>query len=119
MRKKPKPGPRPSSNKGGLETDSSIASSGSAARQQFLVLAATMSWQLAVVVLVPIIAGVELDKHTNSASTYLFVGLAVAVVGSVLIMWRTMQAANALPVPKLSAAQKRAIKKSYEDEDED
>lgn len=76
-----------------------------------------MSWRLAVVVLVPIIVGAELDKALN-VSYLLFIGLAVALVGTVLVMWRSVQAANRLPVPKLTAAQRQAIRKSYEAEDD-
>lgn len=88
-------------------------------RRLFLVAVLDMSWQLAIVVLVPIIAGVELDKKFGTGNTLLFVGLGLAVVLSTVVMWRTIQAANRLPVPKLTAAQKRAIKKSYEEEDKD
>ena len=88
-------------------------------RADFLVMVANMSWQLAVVVLVPVVGGVQLDKVFKTSPVLLFVGLALALVGTVLVMWRTMQVANTLPVPKLSAAQKEAIKKEYEAEDEE
>jgi len=88
-------------------------------RQQFVVFALNMSWQLAVAVLVPVLAGVELDKLVGSTDTFVFIGLAIAAIGSALVLWRTMQAANRLPVPKLTAEQKRAIQKSYEEEDEE
>ncbi len=78
-----------------------------------------MTWQLAVVVLVPVLGGVELDKATGTSSAYVWVGLGVALLGSILVMWRTVRAANRLPVPKLTASQKRAIQKSYEAEDDD
>ena len=78
-----------------------------------------MSWQLAIVVLVPVIGGVELGKKLGSPTAWTLAGLAVALVGTVLVMWRAMQAANKLPVPKLTEAQKRAIQKSYEEEDEE
>ena len=116
MRKKPKPADAPTSNESVVETNSETHTS--VARQQFLVAAANMSWQLAVVVLVPIIGGVTLDK-TFGTAVYTFIGLAVALIGSGLVMWRAMQAANRLPVPKLTAAQKRAIQQSYEEEDDD
>lgn len=77
-----------------------------------------MSWQLAVAVLVPIIAGVVLDNKLHT-TVYLFVGLGVAAICSALVMWKTLQAANRLPVPKLSAEQKRAVQKAYEEEDRD
>ncbi len=85
----------------------------------FITMALNMSWQLAVVVLVPIIAGVQLDKSLDSGNLFLFVGLGLAAIGSAAVMWRSMQAANRLPVPKLTDDQKRAIKKSYEEEDKD
>lgn len=88
-------------------------------RNVFVSMALTMSWQLAIVVLVPIFAGAKLDKSVGSGETYTFIGLGVALLGSIAVMWRAMQTANRLPVPKLTDAQKRAIKKSYEEEDKD
>jgi hypothetical protein len=90
-----------------------------ASKSVFLVLALTMSWQLAFVVLVPVVAGVQLDKALNSQHTWTFVGLGLAVIGSIGVMWSTMQRANRLPVPKLTAAQKRAVQKQYEEDDAD
>jgi F0F1-type ATP synthase assembly protein I len=78
----------------------------------------TMSWQLVLVVLVPVVAGVQLDK-TLDTSFMLFVGLALALVGSIIVMWRTMQKANHLPVPKLTEAQRRQVQKQYEEDDAD
>jgi F0F1-type ATP synthase assembly protein I len=118
MRKKPEPAPKPTANKGGSQTNPDIAAAGARPRQQFLLMTVNMSWQLALVVLVPVIGGVELDK-TAGTTVYTFIGLALALAGSALVMWRAMRAANKLPVPKLSAAQKRAIRKSYEAEDDD
>lgn len=81
-------------------------------------MAVNMSWQLAVVVLVPVIGGVELDKAAGT-TVYTFIGLGLALVLSGVVMWRAMQTANRLPVPKLTEAQKRAVKKAYEAEDDD
>lgn len=85
----------------------------------FLGMAFNMSWQLALVVLAPILAGVKLDKTIGTGYVCTLAGLGLAFLGSILVIWRAMQSANRLPVPKLSAAEKRAIKKSYEDEDKD
>jgi hypothetical protein len=89
------------------------------ARRNFLVAALNMSWQLAIVVIVPIAAGAQLDKHLQAGNLWVFGGLALAAMLSTAIVWRTVQLANRLPVPKLSAAQKRAIAKSYEEDDKD
>jgi F0F1-type ATP synthase assembly protein I len=81
-------------------------------------MALNMSWQLAIVVLVPVIGGVALDKHFGTSAAFTLIGLALALLLSGVVMWRTMQVANQLPVPKLSAAQKKAIKKSYDEDDD-
>lgn len=87
-------------------------------RQQFVGMALQMTWQLAAAVLVPVIGGVELDKAFGTSYVYTFVGLAVALVGSGLVMWHAMQVANKLPVPKLTAKQKEAVRKAYEEDDD-
>ena len=88
-------------------------------KQAFAITALNMSWQLAIVVLVPVLVGVKLDKVFGTSYIFTFIGLALALAGSGLVMWRAMQAANRLPVPKLTEKQKRAIRKSYEEEDDD
>jgi hypothetical protein len=106
---------------GGKKSSKSEKTTVNSSRQQsqFVGMALTMGWQLAVVVLVPIIGGVELGKAVGAQTVLTIIGLASAVLGSILVMWRTMQAANKLPVPKLSAAQKQAIQKSYAEDDKD
>jgi hypothetical protein len=84
----------------------------------FISMALDMSWRLALVILIPIVGGAELDKHMHT-SAYVILGFLLAMVGMGLVMWQTLHKANQLPVPKLTAAQKRAIQKQYEEEDED
>lgn len=85
----------------------------------FLGAVLDMSWQLAVAVLVPVIGGAQLDKKLGTSHVFLFMGLALAIALSILVMWHSLQAANKLPTPNLTPAQKRAIKKAYEDEDKE
>lgn len=87
-------------------------------RQTFFVMALNMSWQLAIVVLVPIIGGAELDKHLGTTYALTMVGLLVAIVASSIVVWRSLQVANQQPVPKLTAKQKRDIQKRCEEDDE-
>lgn len=87
-------------------------------RGDFFVAALNMSWHLAIVVLVPIIGGAELDKALGDSYVFTLIGLSLAVILSAAVMWRAMQAANRLPVPKLTAAQKRAVRQSYEEDDD-
>lgn len=82
-------------------------------------MALNMSWQLAIVFLVPVIGGVKLDKHFGSKYLFTFIGLGIATLGSGVVMWRTLKVANGMPVPKLTAAEKRKIQKQYEAEDEE
>lgn len=108
----------PTSKKGG-QNSPSLDQTRSTVQRQFVQMALNMGWQLAVVVLVPVIVGVQIDNALDLTShAFTFVGLGLALVGSVIVMWRAMQKANSIPVPKLTDEQKRAIKKSYEEEDE-
>lgn len=88
-------------------------------RSQFFSLAADMSWKLAIAVLVPILAGVQIGKATGSQTVWTLIGLGISVIASAAVLWQTLQAANRLPVPKLTDAERRKIRKSYEDEDEE
>ena len=89
------------------------------AGQQFVVMALTMSWQLAIVVLVPVLGGVWVDKAAHTGTVFTLVGLGLALLGMGVVLWRTLQVANSLPVPKLTAAEKRAIQKQYEEDDKE
>ena len=90
----------------------------SAMRNRFLVVGINMFWQLAVAVLVPLIGCVELGKHYHAETTGVVIGLVLAIAASTAVMWRTMQIVAHLPVPKLTAEQKREIKKQYEEDDD-
>lgn len=69
----------------------------------FVTMAMDMSWRLAVAVLVPIIGGYELDSHLGTTPLITLVGFVVAMASAGLVMWRTMQVANKLPVPKATS----------------
>jgi len=60
-------------------------------RAEFIVAALNMSWQLAIVVLVPIIAGYELDKKLDTVPSLTILGFLLAMVGMALVVWRQMQ----------------------------
>lgn len=49
-----------------------------------------MSWRLAIVVLVPIVGGFELDKHLGIGPALTIVGFLVAMAGVYIIMKRTV-----------------------------
>ena len=64
------------------------------ARQDFIAAALGMSWQLAIVVLVPLLAGYWLDKRTHTLPLYTFVGFGLALIGFALVVWRQLQRFN-------------------------
>jgi F0F1-type ATP synthase assembly protein I len=55
----------------------------------------SMSWQLAIIVIVPIVGGYLLDQKLASSPIFVFVGLAIAILGMVGLLRRTVQVANA------------------------
>ncbi|MDB5171016.1 MAG: hypothetical protein JWO35_710 [Candidatus Saccharibacteria bacterium] len=61
------------------------------ARAQFFSAALNMSWQLAIVVLVPIIGGFELDKRLDMLPLLTIVGFLLAMIGMAVVVWRQMQ----------------------------
>lgn len=62
-----------------------------AAQRQFFSAALSMSWQLAFVVLVPIIGGFELDKKLNMLPLLTVVGFILAMLGMGAVVWRQMR----------------------------
>ncbi|MEK7059846.1 MAG: AtpZ/AtpI family protein [Patescibacteria group bacterium] len=66
----------------------------------FIGAALDMSWRLAIVVLVPIIGGFELDKRLEMTPLLTVTGFVVAMLGMALVMWRTLQQVNTVPAAK-------------------
>ena len=63
----------------------------SAARQQFVTSALNMSWQLAIVVLLPFVGGYKLDQHFHSNPVLTLLGFGVAMLGVAAVLWRQLQ----------------------------
>ena len=58
---------------------------------EFFVAALNMSWQLAIVVLVPIVAGFKLDEKLNTAPALTIIGFVLAMAGMAVVVWRQLQ----------------------------
>lgn len=71
-----------------------------AARRAFFGAALNMSWQLAIVVLVPIIGGYELDKTFDTSPIFTLVGFFMSMAGTGLVVWRQLQMLSPLPEDK-------------------
>lgn len=61
---------------------------------KFLAMALTMGWQLALVVLIPVIGGFELDKKLDLSPIMTVLGFFIAMVGFGLVLWRVMHLAD-------------------------
>lgn len=79
--------------KGGTSSTQETEESG-VAQSQFVAFALTLSWQLALVVLIPIVGGYELDQATSSSPLWTLVGFGLAATGFALILWRIVQQVN-------------------------
>lgn len=65
-----------------------------AARSAFTSAAIGMSWQLAIIVLLPIIGGYKLDQANGSLPLWTIVGLLLAFVGSILVIRKALRSVN-------------------------
>lgn len=63
-------------------------------RSVFMVTVMTMTWQLAIAVVVPIVAGYYLDAHFDTSPWLLLTGMAVALLGFVGVLAATVKTAN-------------------------
>lgn len=61
-------------------------------RSEFYVAALNMGWQLAVVVLLPIVGGYKLDAHYSTLPLWTLVGLVVSLAGSIVVIRRALSA---------------------------
>lgn len=64
------------------------------ARQQFIGAAVGMGWQLALMVIVPVIIGVQLDDRLKSSPSYTLAALVLAVCGGVYVVRNTIKQVN-------------------------
>ena len=80
----------------------------------FFSMGLDMSWRLALSVLVPIIGGVELDKHFGTAPVLLIAGFVVAIALAIVTIRRTLQLSKQLPFDQLTKGMKKV-----EDDDDD
>jgi hypothetical protein len=92
MSSKTKPAAKPTSKAYDAQDLGSDLSLGqiSTDRQEFFVAVGMMSWQLAIVVLVPIVGGFKLDGLLGSSPACTVVGFVLAMIGMSLVVWRQL-----------------------------
>lgn len=60
----------------------------------FFLAVLDMTWQMALVVLIPIIGGFELDKHFNLTPLLTIIGFVLAMTGTYFVIKRSLAAYN-------------------------
>lgn len=55
-------------------------------KSAFIGAVLTMSWQLAIVVLLPVIGGYQLDNHLKTSPLWVIVGFVIAIVGVIGVL---------------------------------
>lgn len=95
MTKTTAPSKTPSPNGGSVEhtNDDSYR----AARRAFFGATLNMSWQLAIVVLVPIIGGYQIDKALDTSPAFTLLGFFISMVGTAAVVWRQLQQLSPMP----------------------
>lgn len=63
-------------------------------KNQFIGASLSMSWQLAVVVLVPIVGGYKLDQHFKTSPLWVIFGFVLAMIGFFIIIQRVLSEFN-------------------------
>src|SRR4051812_33996134 len=84
---------RPAGDQPETQKDKSVSSTFNAA-------AIGMGWQLAIVVLLPIIGGYKLDQKTGSMPWLTLTGLVLAFVSSLIVIRKALKAMNNFNVDK-------------------
>ncbi len=63
-------------------------------RAEFLSAAFSLSWQLAIIVLLPVIGGYKIDEHFRKTPMFTVIGFVIAIVGVVLVLKQTLAQLN-------------------------
>lgn len=66
------------------------------AKQQFMTSVLSMSWQLALTVVIPVIAGVKLDQRFDTSPSLTLTGFFLAAFAACMIVWNTVKGVNKL-----------------------
>jgi F0F1-type ATP synthase assembly protein I len=76
-------------------------------QQQFISSALSMGWQLAAVFLIPVIGGLEIDKHFKTSPLFTLVGFVIAIAAACLIVWKSVKDLNNLVTPSSTTEKKK------------
>lgn len=77
------------------------------AKQQFFASALNMSWQLALTVVIPVVAGVKLDQRFDSAPSLTLTGFFLALAMGSMVVWNTVKGISAAQAAEDKQSQKK------------
>lgn len=66
------------------------------AKQQFFSSVLSMSWQLALTVVIPVVAGVKLDRMLDTSPSLTLTGFFLAITAACVVVWNTVKDVNKL-----------------------
>lgn len=81
-----------------------------AAKSRFFSATLNMGWQLAVTVVIPLVAGIKIDQHFKSSPSYTLAGFMIAVAGAVAVVSKSVKEVNEEQA-EMEKEQKQAKKK--------
>jgi F0F1-type ATP synthase assembly protein I len=76
------------------------------AKQRFFTSALSMSWQLALTVVIPVVAGVKLDQKFDTSPSLTLTGFFLAAFAACMVVWNTVKDVN-----RLQAAEDKKVNK--------
>lgn len=65
-----------------------------AAKTQFIGSTLNLSWRLVLTFLVPLLAGIAIDKKFDTSPSFTFAGLTIAAIFAGMTIWQTLQEVN-------------------------
>jgi hypothetical protein len=82
------------------------------AGSQFIGATLNMGWRLALTVLIPLLGGIELDKHLHTSPSFTLGGMMLAAVASSAAVWATIKEVNAEQAEQAAQRNKKRSKES-------
>ena len=64
------------------------------AKQQFYASTLSMSWQMALSVIILVVGGIKLDEHFNTSPSFTLAGFFLAAGAACMVVWNTVKGVN-------------------------
>lgn len=65
-----------------------------AAKSKFFSATLNMGWRLALTVLIPLVAGIKIDRHFKTSPSYTLAGFMLAIAGGAIVVWSSVKEVN-------------------------